>query len=61
MQRGIEAENVTLLREHAHDDGGVADGLDALHRFPCLWAFRGSKGQRPSPAVQYDAKRLYET
>ena len=61
VQPGVEAEDVTLLRVHSHNNSGSADGLDALHRFPCLWAFRGSKGQRPLPAVQYDAERLYET
>ncbi len=61
MQSGVEAENVALLRVHAHDHGGAAHGLDAPHRFPCLWAFQGSKGQRPLPAVRLYAQRIDET
>ena len=61
VQPGVEAEDVALLREHAHDDGGGANELDALHRFPCLWVFRGSKGQRPLPAVRLYAQRIDET
>ena len=62
VQPGIESEHVTLLRVKAHDNGGQAGGLHSPHAFSCLWDFlRGSKGRSHSPAVKYDAKRLYET
>lgn len=50
----------TLLREHTHDDGS-ADGLDVLHRIPCLLLLRGSKGHGPLPAVRLYAQRIDET
>lgn len=61
VQPRVEAEDVALLREHTHDDGGSANGLDAFHRLPCLCAFRGSKGQRPLPVVRLCARRIDET
>ena len=46
MQRGVETGDVALLRVYAQDDGGLVDGLDALHRFP-PFGLSGFEGAAP--------------
>ena len=53
VQSRVEAEDVALLREHAHDDRGSANGL--LTRFTAFPAFGLSGVQRggaPCPAIE---------